>query len=93
MHIFHKWKLIKSEGKYNYYECKKCKARKYEEISHGGYQPLDYKWLTFHDYVQNCSNCNKLLPPKTIINRRSNIFHFTDYVRVYDCDCGSWTIY
>ena len=91
MHIFHKWKLHHSTGKYNYYECKKCKARKYIEVTEG-YQPLDYDWLTFKK-IQHCPNCKYPVPPKLFVEHEKifynpKIFKKEDYQCSKKCQCG-----
>ena len=58
----HSYKLVKDCGINRYYECTKCKTRKYECVT-GCYQPIDRQWLSGGDW-------RKMTPPSTPRGRR-----------------------
>ena len=90
MHIFHKWALVKCEGKYKYYECRKCEVRKVKVVTSSGYQPINFSWLTFTEY-HYCPKCNHPLPPKSMyktLGFACEIFKKVDYEKTWECRCG-----
>jgi hypothetical protein len=46
--LWHKWELV-HDGFTRYYRCRKCPARMIYQPENGGYQPVNFKWLTGED--------------------------------------------
>lgn len=43
--IWHRWELVKDTGATEYHKCKDCGAR-FARSTSGGYQPINYRWVT-----------------------------------------------